>query len=67
MKHSMSVRDHIRVHMALFWAGVAIVVVGGIFSKPLQPHWLIWVGIVVFLFSLLYRLITVKCPHCGNK
>lgn len=67
MKHSLSIHDHVRIHMILFWSGVAFAVAGSIFSKPLQPHWLLWLGIAVFLASLLYRVVTVKCPHCADK
>lgn len=67
MKHPMTIHDHIRIHTVLFWLGAAIVVTGGIFSKPLQPHWLIWVGVGIFLASPVYRLLTVRCPHCGSR
>ena len=67
MKHPTSVHGHVRIHTILFWAGVAIVVVGGILSKPLQPHWLLWVGVAVFLSSFVYRLLIIRCPHCGSS
>ena len=62
----MSIHDHVKIHMILFWGGVAITVVGSMLSSPNQPHWLIWGGLGVFLLSFVYRLITVKCPHCGD-
>lgn len=62
----MTTRDHIRIHSILFWFGVAIVVVSHIFSKPLEPHWLLWVGVAVFLGALIYRILMVKCPYCGS-
>ena len=40
MKHAMTLHDHVLVSTILFWLGVAIVVIGGILGKPLQPHWL---------------------------
>ena len=66
MKHPISVHDHVRIHTILFWLGTAIVVAGGIFSEPLQPHWLMWLGVAVFLSSPVYRLMFIKCPHCGS-
>lgn len=66
MKRPMSIYDHVKIHTILFWLGVAIVVAGGIFSKPLQPHWLMWAGIAVFLASAVYRLLKIRCPHCGS-
>ena len=38
MMHPTTIHDHVRIHTILFWAGVAIVVIGGIFSKPLHPY-----------------------------
>ena len=67
MKHPMSLRDHVWVCTVLFWLGFVIIVIGGIFSKPLQPHWLMWVGIVVFFAGPVYRLLKIRCPHCGSK
>lgn len=62
-----SIHDHVRIHTILFWAGFAIVGISSVFSKPLQPHWLMWVGIVIFLASPVYRLIKIRCPHCGSN
>ena len=67
MKHAMTLHDHVLVSTILFWLGVAIVVIGGILGKPLQPHWLMWVGLAVFLSSPLYQLLKIRCPHCGSK
>ena len=67
MKRPLSIHDHVKIHTVLFWLGVAIVVVGGMLSKPLQPHWLLWVGIAVFLAAPVYRLLKIRCPHCGSR
>ena len=67
MKRPLSIHDHMNIHTVLFWLGVAIVVVGGMLSKPLQPHWLLWVGIAVFLAAPVYRLLKIQCPHCGSR
>ena len=67
MKQPTSIHDHARIHTILFLLGGAIIVIGGICSKPLQPHWLMWVGIAVFLAAPIYRLLTIRCPHCGSS
>lgn len=67
MKRPTTIHDHLRIHMLLFWLGAAIIMVGNLFSEPLQPHWLIWIGIVVFLASPVYRLLKIRCPHCGSR
>lgn len=66
MNRPLSIRDHVRIHTVLFLLGAAIIVIGSMLSEPLQPHWLLWIGIAIFLSSTAYRLIKVKCPHCGS-
>ena len=66
MKRPVSVYTHTKIHTILFWVGVAVVVLSTFFSKPNQPHWLLWVGVAVFLSSFVYRILTIKCPHCGS-
>ena len=67
MKRPLTLHDHVRIHTILFVLGAAIIVIGSTFSEPLNPHWLMWVGIVIFLSSPAYRLLKIKCPHCGSK
>ena len=66
MKRPMSIHNHTKIHTALFCLGVAIVGVSAFFNKPLQPNWLLCIGAAVFLSSFLYRIITIRCPHCGS-
>ena len=66
MKLPLTLYGHARICAILFWLGVAIVVIGGIFSEPPNPHWLMWIGVVVFLSSFGYRLLYIHCPHCND-
>ena len=66
MKLPLTLYGHARICAILFWLGVAIVVIGGIFSEPLNPHWLMWIGVVVFLSSFGYRLLYIHCPNCND-
>jgi hypothetical protein len=63
----MTLNLHMRVISALYWSGIVITFIGSIISEPLNPHWLFWIGIVVFLASPVYRLFTIRCPHCGSN
>ena len=66
MKLPLTLYGHARICAILFWLGVAIVVIGGIFSEPPNPHWLMWIGVVVFLSSFGYRLRYIHCTHCND-
>lgn len=67
MKKDLTILQKSRIHAGLFLAGVALIVIGGILSDPLEFHWLIWVGLLLFLGSAVYRLTAIRCPHCGSN
>ena len=63
----LTFRDHVRIASTLWYVGAAITIVGGYLSEPLQPNWIFWIGIAIFLGSTIYRVLMVKCPHCGSS
>lgn len=67
MKKELSIRQKSKVHSALFLGGAAVIIIGCWLSKPLEPHFLVWVGLVPFLGSVVYRLTAIRCPHCGSN
>ena len=62
----LTVKQHTQISMGLFGVGFVIALFYNIFSRLLSPHWVLWIGVAVFLSSFLYRLIFVRCPHCGD-
>ena len=66
-KKELTIRQKSRVHAALFLGGAAIIILGCWLSSPLEFHWLIWVGTSLFLGSVVYRLTSIRCPHCGSN
>lgn len=66
-KKNLTIRQKSRIQAILFLLGAAIICVGCFLSEPLQFHWLIWIGTIVFLSSPIYRLTAIKCPHCGSN
>lgn len=66
-KKDLTIRQKSRIHAALFFGGAAIIVLGCSLSDPLEFHWLIWVGLIPFLGSVVYRLTAIRCPHCGSN
>ena len=63
----LTLKQHCAITTSLFWAGVAIVVLGSNVSEPMASHPLLWIGVAVFLSSYVYRLIFIHCPYCGDK
>ena len=66
-KKELTIRQKSRIHAALFLGGAAIIVIGGFLSDPLEFHPLIWIGAILFLGSIIYRLTAIRCPHCGSN
>ena len=67
MKKELTIRQKSKVHSALFLGGAAVIIIGCWLSQPLEPHLLVWVGTALFLGSVVYRLIAIRCPHCGSN
>lgn len=62
-----TVKQHTLVCTIIFLIGAGLILLGGILSEPLKPHIILWLGIIVFISSPIYRLIFVRCPHCGDS
>ena len=60
-------RNHVRISSILWYLGATGIIIGGYLSEPLQPNWIFWAGITVFFSSVIYRILMIKCPHCGSN
>lgn len=58
-------RQWCRVGWGISGLGGVLIVVGGLLSRPLEPHPLLWVGGVLFLAGVVFNLFKVRCPQCG--
>ena len=67
MKNNLTIRQKSKVHAALFYGGTAIILFGCFLSEPLEFHFLVWVGTIILLSSVVYRLTAIRCPHCGSN
>ncbi len=52
----------------LFLAAGVIAAIGGLSLGKGQEgiHYLIWVAAALALGSVVYKVLTLKCPHCGG-
>lgn len=62
----LTVKQHILVCTIISLIGAGLILLGGILSEFLKPHIIFWLGIIVFISAIIYRLIFVRCPHCGD-
>ena len=57
-------KQHFLIHRLLMWSGLIIAILGAL-QKP-SATWMVWVGLGISFGSLVYRVIFVKCPYCGD-
>ena len=62
MKKERNICQKTRTQTILFLLGAAVMLIGSFFSEPLQPHWLFWIGLILFVSSPVYRVLAIKCP-----
>lgn len=67
MKRKLTIREKSRIQALLFLSGAAIITLGSFLSEPLEFHPLIWVGLIIFFSSPIYRMTAIKRPHCGSS
>lgn len=64
-KKPYSVRARHSVYTLISWLGVIVAVVGFFWGAPLKQI-LPWVGLGVVAVAVVFRVIMVRCPYCGN-
>ncbi len=57
-------KQHFLIHRLLMWSGLIIAVLGALQNPSVT--WMLWVGLAISLGSIVYRVIFIKCPYCGD-
>lgn len=65
MKKKWTPRRWCRLGWGISGLGIVLVLVGGLLSRPLEPHPLLWVGVVLFLAGVVFTVWKARCPECG--
>ena len=62
-----NLKTHVEIHFTTVVIGAVLIVIGcqlGEFGS-LSP--LAWLGILTVALGILWRVLFVKCPHCGSR
>lgn len=62
----LTFKQHVAIYSGLFIAGVVLALISYVCSKPLQPHFTLWLAIACIFAGVVWRVIFIKCPHCGD-
>lgn len=66
MKKKPGLRQWCRIGGGISAVGILLILVaGGLLSRPLEPHPLLWVGVVLFLAGVVLTVFKARCPKCG--
>lgn len=57
---------HAKIHTYLLLGGLVVTGIGTKISEQGSLHLLAWIGIVLVALSILWRILFIKCPHCGS-
>ena len=61
-----TLQTHLLICRVSFWLGLVITIIGCQLSPQGSLHWVAWPGIAIILLSNLWRILFIKCPHCGS-
>ena len=62
----LTVRQHADICSGLIIAAVVMALISR-FRAPGEFHFTLWIAAALVVVAFLYRLIFIKCPHCGNR
>ena len=62
----LSFKNRLYIHYGACGAGGIITILGCNISQNQKLHPVAWIGIVLIAAGLLWRILFVKCPHCGD-
>lgn len=67
----LTIRQHIRIHTGLLIAAFILALISYIFSQAepgsMRLPFTMWVALAAIVLSIIWRLIFIRCPHCGDK
>lgn len=63
---SLSFKQRLYIHYGLCVAGSILIMAGSQGSNPSLLHPVVILGILTLAAGLIFRILYVKCPHCGD-
>lgn len=63
---ALSFKVKLNIHYLLCSIGGAVTMLGCHISKPYTLHFVAWLGITLIAAGIFWRILYIKCPHCGD-
>lgn len=63
---SLSFKLRLYIHYGLCVAGSLLIMLGSQGSNPSLLHPVVIIGMLTLIAGLVFRVLYVKCPHCGD-
>ena len=62
----LSFKAKLNIHYLLCGLGGIVTMLGCYISKPFTLHFVAWLGIALIAAGLVFRILYIKCPYCGD-
>ena len=59
--------QHTSILLGFCSLGFFLILISYLLNRPGAPHFTLWLGILSFALSIVWRIIFIKCPHCGDR
>lgn len=63
---ALGLKTHLCIHYLACFLGAVIMMTGCYISQSFILHPLVYLGIVILAFGLVWRILFIKCPHCSS-
>ena len=63
---ALPLKTKLNILYLLCGVGALVTILGCTLSKPYSLHFVAWLGIGMMAVGLIFRILYIKCPHCGD-
>jgi ssDNA-binding Zn-finger/Zn-ribbon topoisomerase 1 len=64
--NTLSFKARLNIHYLLCLVGAVVMMWGSQYSGPSNLHSILILGILILASGLIFRILYVRCPHCGD-
>lgn len=63
----LTVKQHARIHIGLYIVAGVLAVLSYLREVKGSPRPLLWVAVAAAVLSVVWRIVFIKCPSCGDS
>ena len=63
---NLSLQTHVKIHTFTLILGAIVAAIGCKISEFGNVHPVVTIGFLIIVLSFVWRILFIKCPHCGS-